>query len=153
MSRSYHLQLPGEPLREVLLQAMLTHLALYHGPRSWKGLLPLVSTWSWITSWPLLRTLPGPFRIYRAPRSVAFLSCGSALQPILRKSQCWCIDEVNSKFILQIRRPNYWRIEVPVDDPEDQQRAEELREVLNNVLQFEKTECPFKRTFTVDQTC
>ncbi|KAF4453753.1 hypothetical protein F53441_3646 [Fusarium austroafricanum] len=92
----------------------------------------------------------GPFRIYRAPRSVAFLSCGSALQPILRKSQCWCIDEVNSRFVLQIRRPNYWRIEIPVDDPEDQQRAEELREVLDKILQFEKTECPFKRTFTVD---
>ncbi|RBR13423.1 uncharacterized protein FIESC28_08204 [Fusarium coffeatum] len=106
-------------------------------------------TLSWSSQ--LERTIAvGPFRIYRAPRSVAFLSCGSALQPILRKSQCWCIDEVNSKFILQIRRPNYWRIEVPVDDPEDQQRAEELREVLNNVLQFEKTECPFKRTFTVD---
>ncbi|KAF9767252.1 hypothetical protein IL306_000184 [Fusarium sp. DS 682] len=92
----------------------------------------------------------GPFRIYRAPRSVAFLSCGSALQPILRKSQCWCIDEDNSRFVLQIRRPNYWRIELPVDDPEDQERAEELREVFDKILQFEKTECPFKRTFTVD---
>ncbi|RGP71824.1 hypothetical protein FLONG3_6938 [Fusarium longipes] len=106
-------------------------------------------TLSWSSQ--LERTIAvGPFRIYRAPRSVAFLSCGSALQPILRKSQCWCIDEVNSKFILQIRRPNYWRIELPVEDPEDQQRAEELREVLDKILQFEKTECPFKRTFTVD---
>ncbi|KAF5626418.1 hypothetical protein F52700_8663 [Fusarium sp. NRRL 52700] len=41
-------------------------------------------------------------------------------------------------------------VELPVDDPEDQQRAEELREVLDKILQFEKTECPFKRTFTVD---
>ncbi|KAG8666945.1 hypothetical protein FPOAC1_011767 [Fusarium poae] len=106
-------------------------------------------TLSWSSQ--LERTIAvGPFRIYRAPRSVAFLSCGSALQPILRKSQCWCIDEVNSKFILQIRRPNYWRIELPVEDPGDQQRAEELREVLDKILQFEKTECPFKRTFTVD---
>ncbi|KAI6755941.1 hypothetical protein HG531_005047 [Fusarium graminearum] len=106
-------------------------------------------TLSWSSQ--LERTIAvGPFRIYRAPRSVAFLSCGSALQPILRKSQCWCIDEVNSKFILQIRRPNYWRIELPVEDLEDQQRAEELREVLDKILQFEKTECPFKRTFTVD---
>ncbi|RBR10695.1 hypothetical protein FVER53590_12166 [Fusarium verticillioides] len=107
------------------------------------------SSLSWSSQ--LERTIAvGPFRIYRAPRSVAFLSCGSALQPILRKSQCWCIDEVNSRFVLQIRRPNYWRIELPVDDPEDQQRAEELREVLDKILQFEKTECPFKRTFTVD---
>ncbi|EMT66863.1 inheritance of peroxisomes protein 1-domain-containing protein [Fusarium oxysporum II5] len=107
------------------------------------------SSLSWSSQ--LERTIAvGPFRIYRAPRSVAFLSCGSALQPILRKSQCWCIDEVNSRFVLQIRRPNYWRIELPVDDPKDQQRAEELREVLDKILQFEKTECPFKRTFTVD---
>ncbi|KAF5232079.1 hypothetical protein FANTH_13152 [Fusarium anthophilum] len=92
------------------------------------------SSLSWSSQ--LERTIAvGPFRIYRAPRSVAFLSCGSALQPILRKSQCWCIDEVNK---------------LPVDDPEDQQRAEELREVLDKILQFEKTECPFKRTFTVD---
>ncbi|KAL2694635.1 hypothetical protein Neosp_001220 [[Neocosmospora] mangrovei] len=92
----------------------------------------------------------GPFRIYRAPGSVAFLNCGSALQPILPKSQCWCIDEVNSKFVLQIRRPNYWRIELPVQDPEDQTRAEALRGVFDKILQFEKTECPFKRSFTVD---
>ncbi|KAL6356957.1 hypothetical protein LRP88_10570 [Fusarium phalaenopsidis] len=82
----------------------------------------------------------GPFRIYRAPGSVAFLNCGSALQPILPKSQCWCIDEVNSKFVLQIRRPNYWRIELPVQDPEDQTRAEALKGVFDKILQFEKTE-------------
>lgn len=93
---------------------------------------------------------PGPFRIYRAPGSVAFLSCGTALQPILRKSQVWCVDEESSKFILQIRRPQFWRIEVPVENPEDQQRAEQLREIFDKILQFEKTECPFKRSFTVE---
>ncbi|EAQ92154.1 hypothetical protein CHGG_00389 [Chaetomium globosum CBS 148.51] len=68
----------------------------------------------------LERTLAvGPFRIYRAPGSVAFLSCGSALQPILPKSQVWCVDEESSKFILQIRRPQYWRIEVPIGDDEE----------------------------------
>ncbi|KAF4983827.1 hypothetical protein FZEAL_864 [Fusarium zealandicum] len=92
----------------------------------------------------------GPFRIYRAPGSVAFLNSGSALQPILPKSQCWCIDEINSRFVLQIRRPSYWRIELPVDDPEDQRRAEALREVFDKILQFEKTECPFKRAFTIE---
>ncbi|KAK0610507.1 inheritance of peroxisomes protein 1-domain-containing protein [Bombardia bombarda] len=92
----------------------------------------------------------GPFRIYRAPGSVAFLSCGSALQPILPKSQVWCVDEASSKFVLQIRRPQYWRIELPVDSPEDVQLVELLREVFGRVLQFEKTECPFKRTFTVE---
>ncbi|KAI0542468.1 inheritance of peroxisomes protein 1-domain-containing protein [Xylaria digitata] len=91
----------------------------------------------------------GPFRIYRAPGSVAFLSCGSALQPILPKSQCWCIDEDNSRFILQIRRPQYWRIEVPVAHQDDALRALVLRDVFSKILLFEKTECPFKRSFTV----
>lgn len=92
----------------------------------------------------------GPFRIYRAPGSVAFLSCGSALQPILPKSQCWCIDEENSRFVLQIRRPQYWRIELPAEDPDDIHRALILREVLDSILLFEKTECPFQRSFTVE---
>jgi len=93
---------------------------------------------------------PGPFRIYRAPGSVAFLSCGSALQPILPKSQVWCVDEASSKFVLQIRRPQYWRIEIPVAEPDDARRALLLREVFDKILQFEKTECPFKRSFTVE---
>ncbi|KAL2163736.1 hypothetical protein VTH06DRAFT_5795 [Thermothelomyces fergusii] len=92
----------------------------------------------------------GPFSIYRAPGSVAFLSCGAALQPILPKSQVWCVDEESSKFVLQIRRPQYWRIEVPVGDHEDVRRAQHLREVFDTILQFEKTECPFKRPFTVE---
>ncbi|KAI2602695.1 inheritance of peroxisomes protein 1-domain-containing protein [Hypoxylon sp. NC1633] len=92
----------------------------------------------------------GPFRIYRAPGSVAFLSCGSALQPILPKSQCWCIDEDNSRFVLQIRRPQYWRIELPVSDPDDKDRALVFRDVLDKALLFEKTECPFKRSFIVE---
>ncbi|RYC55030.1 hypothetical protein CHU98_g11183 [Xylaria longipes] len=91
----------------------------------------------------------GAFRIYRAPGSVAFLSCGSALQPILPKSQCWCINEDNSRFVLQIRRPQYWRIEVPVADPDDARRAVLLRNVFDKILLFEKTECPFERSFTI----
>ncbi|KAI0474267.1 inheritance of peroxisomes protein 1-domain-containing protein [Xylaria cf. heliscus] len=92
----------------------------------------------------------GAFRIYRAPGSVAFLSCGSALQPILPKSQCWCINEDNSRFVLQIRRPQYWRIEVPVADPDDAHRAVLLRDIFDKILLFEKTECPFERSFTVE---
>ncbi|KAI0005208.1 inheritance of peroxisomes protein 1-domain-containing protein [Xylariaceae sp. FL0662B] len=92
----------------------------------------------------------GPFRIYRAPGSVAFLSCGSALQPILPKSQCWCITEDNSRFVLQIRRPQYWRIELPVSEPDDAERALVLRGVFDKILLFEKTECPFQRSFTVE---
>ncbi|KAK4146643.1 inheritance of peroxisomes protein 1-domain-containing protein [Dichotomopilus funicola] len=92
----------------------------------------------------------GPFRIYRAPGSVAFLSCGSALQPILPKSQVWCVDEESSKFVLQIRRPQYWRIELPIEDEGEIRLTQQLREVFDSILQFEKTECPFQRSFTVE---
>ncbi|MBE3047617.1 hypothetical protein IMZ48_34910, partial [Candidatus Bathyarchaeota archaeon] len=87
--------------------------------------------------------------MYRAPGSVAFLNCGSALQPILPRSQCWCIEQDSSRFVLQIRRPQYWRIELPVADPEDARREELLRGILDGVLLFEKTRCPFQRAFTV----
>ncbi|KAH9904580.1 inheritance of peroxisomes protein 1-domain-containing protein [Xylariomycetidae sp. FL2044] len=114
------------------------------------GLTQDVSPGTLPASSRLERTIAvGPFRIYRAPGSVAFLSCGSALQPILPKSQCWCIDEVNSRFVLQIRRPQYWRIELPVSEAEDVDHALVLREVFDKILLFEKTECPFQRSFTV----
>ncbi|KAF9870420.1 hypothetical protein CkaCkLH20_12087 [Colletotrichum karsti] len=90
----------------------------------------------------------GPFRIYRTG-SVAFLNCGSALQPMLPKSQCWALEEDSSKFVLQIRRPNYWRIEIPVTNPTEQELAAAFKVVLDQILQFEKTECPFRRSFTI----
>ncbi|KAJ0167698.1 hypothetical protein CTA2_885 [Colletotrichum tanaceti] len=105
------------------------------------GLLPAYSQ--------LERTIAiGPFRIYRTG-SVAFLNCGSALQPMLPKSQCWALAEDSSKFVLQIRRPNYWRIEIPVTSPDEQELAVALKGVWDQILQFEKTECPFKRSFTI----
>ncbi|TVY34623.1 hypothetical protein LSUB1_G004476 [Lachnellula subtilissima] len=91
----------------------------------------------------------GPLRIYRAPESVAFLNCANALRPILPKSQSWCVDG-DSKFVLQIRRPNYWRIEVPNENAEDKTRIQELKEVLSKVLLFEKTPCPFQRDFVIE---
>jgi hypothetical protein len=95
-------------------------------------------------------SLLGPLSIYKAPGSVAFLSCVNVMHPILPKSQCWCVDDSSSKFVLQIRRPNYWRIEVPIVSPDDQRASEGLKEVLSQVLLFEKTPCPFKRSFTVE---
>ncbi|EFY93639.1 hypothetical protein MAC_00130 [Metarhizium acridum CQMa 102] len=100
---------------------------------------------------PLERTIAvGAFCVYRAPGSVAFLSCGSALQPILPKSQCWRVDQQNSKFILQIRRPYYWRIELPVSNIEQMDKARQFKDALEKVLLFEKTICPFRRAFTVE---
>ncbi|KIE01522.1 hypothetical protein MAJ_02327, partial [Metarhizium majus ARSEF 297] len=100
---------------------------------------------------PLERTIAvGAFCVYRAPGSVAFLSCGSALQPILPKSQCWRVDQQNCKFILQIRRPYYWRIELPVSNIEQMNKARQFKDTLEKVLLFEKTICPFRRAFTVE---
>ncbi|KAG0647152.1 hypothetical protein D0Z07_7119 [Hyphodiscus hymeniophilus] len=113
---------------------------------------PLVEEEAGTLSWAsrFERTIAvGPFRIYRAPGSVAFLNCQNALRPILPKSQCWVVDDDSSKIVLQIKPPQYWRIEVPNNTPEDRIRTEELKEVLGKVLLFEKTLCPFQRSFVV----
>jgi hypothetical protein len=104
---------------------------------------------------PLLLTheadlsIAGPLSIYRAAGSVAFLNCSYVLQPILLKSQCWEVDG-SGKFVLQRRPPQYWRIEVPCESDDEKARVEELKEVLDKVLSFEKTPCPFKRNFYVE---
>ncbi|KAH7369954.1 inheritance of peroxisomes protein 1-domain-containing protein [Rhexocercosporidium sp. MPI-PUGE-AT-0058] len=104
-------------------------------------------TLSWVSRFE--RTIAvGPLRIYRAPGSVAFLSCANALRPILPKSQAWCVDG-NSKFVLQIRPPQYWRIEVPNKTSDENVMVEELKKVFEQVLRYEKTACPFQRDFVV----
>ncbi|CAG9980783.1 unnamed protein product [Clonostachys byssicola] len=61
------------------------------------------------------------------------------------------VDEENTVFVLQIRRPNYWRIELQESwDTGDRSTPDALREVLGMILQFEKTYCPFQRSFTVE---
>jgi len=105
-------------------------------------------TLSWVSRFE--RTIAvGPLRIYRAPGSVAFLNCANALRPILPKSQAWCVDG-NSKFVLQIRPPQYWRIEVPNKTADEGVMVEELKKVLEQVLRYEKTACPFQRDFVVE---
>jgi hypothetical protein len=76
-------------------------------------------------------------------------NAANALRPILPKSQCWCVDG-DSKFVLQIRPPQYWRIEVPNQSAEEKSRVEELKTILGQVLRFEKTPCPFQRDFIVE---
>ncbi|KAK2612236.1 hypothetical protein QQS21_001812 [Conoideocrella luteorostrata] len=103
-------------------------------------------------SWqsPLERTIAvGAFCVYRAPGSVAFISCGSALQPILPKSQCWRVEQDDSKFVLRIRCPYYWRIELPTSNSEQKAQARQFSNTLDSILLFEKTECPFQRPFAV----
>ena len=91
----------------------------------------------------------GPLRIYRVLGSVAFLNSGTTLQPLLAKSQCWCVDGV-SKFVLRIRANNYYRIELPCESEGEMQQVDCFKDVLDKVLQYEKTPCPFKRGFTVE---
>ncbi|MCJ1323044.1 hypothetical protein MMC15_008395 [Xylographa vitiligo] len=94
----------------------------------------------------------GHISVYRsANNNVAFLNfnSGRTIHPIMPKSQCWCVDG-ETKFVLKIRENDYYRIELPNTSPEDRRTAEELKEVLSKVLQYERTACPFKRGFTVD---
>lgn len=89
-------------------------------------------------------------RIYRPPGSVAFLTCGSVIKPILPKSQCWCVDEEGGKFVLLIRRPQYWRIELSSKGLDPKAESEKFKDILSTILYFEKTVCPFVREFTVE---
>lgn len=97
----------------------------------------------------LIRVVLGPLRIYRVRGSVAFLSSGNTLRPILAKSQCWCVDG-ESKFVIPIGDYSYYRIELPNKHPEDNNAIKEFKGVLEKILKYEKTPCPFKRGFTVE---
>ncbi len=90
----------------------------------------------------------GPLRMYRVLGSVAFLSAGTLLRPILPKSQCWCVDG-ESKFVLRVATNMYYRIELPNTCQAENKKVEELKLVLAKVLRYELTPCPFKRGFTV----
>ncbi|MCJ1250036.1 hypothetical protein MMC30_007262 [Trapelia coarctata] len=91
----------------------------------------------------------GPLVVYQVHNSVAFLNSGRTVHPILPKSQCWCVDN-ETKFVLRIRDNSYYRIELPNNSPEDRQVADQLKEALAKVLQYERTPCPFKRGHTVE---
>ena len=90
----------------------------------------------------------GPLRIYRVLGSVAFLTSGNIVQPMLAKSQCWCVDGA-AKFVLRIRTSTYYRIEFSFATQDEKDQVERLKRVLDDVLQYERTPCPFQRGFTV----
>lgn len=105
-------------------------------------------TLSWASSTD--RTLAvGPLEIYHVPGSVSFLHSGALLHAILPRSQCWCVDGV-SKFALRVFSDTYYRIELPGETSEDLERVEALKETLKKVLFYERTPCPFARTFSVE---
>lgn len=81
--------------------------------------------------------------------NVSFLNSGNLLHTIFPKSQCWCVDD-ESIFVLRIRQDNYYRIELPHQTAEDKEKVEQLKTVLDVVLLYEKTQCPFRRGFDVE---
>ncbi|KAF2819709.1 hypothetical protein CC86DRAFT_374854 [Ophiobolus disseminans] len=103
---------------------------------------------SWTS--PTERTLAvGVLRIYRVTASnVSFLNSGTLLHTIFPRSQCWCVDG-KSVFVLRIRQDSYYRIELPCETDEDKERIVHFTSVLSQVLQYEKTQCPFTRGFEV----
>ncbi|WPH00438.1 Hypothetical protein R9X50_00326700 [Acrodontium crateriforme] len=99
---------------------------------------------------PTERTMAaGPLEIYRVPGSVSFLHSGTLLHAILPRSQCWCVDGV-SKFAFRVLQDVYYRIELPGHTEEDMAKVELLKETWKKVLYYERTPCPFSRTFTVE---
>ncbi|KXT04099.1 hypothetical protein AC578_4910 [Pseudocercospora eumusae] len=91
----------------------------------------------------------GPLEIYRVPGSVSFLHSGPLLHTIMPRSKCWCVDGV-SKFAMRVLPDTYYRIELPGETPDDLEKVEELKVTLAKVLFYERTACPFARTFSVD---
>ena len=87
--------------------------------------------------------------IEKVQGSTNFLKSGDVMHAILRNSQCWCVDG-ESKFVLRIRKFQYYRIELPTNSDDDRAKVEELKGLLGRILRFERTPCPFKRGFHVD---
>ena len=56
----------------------------------------------------------------------------------------------HSVFVLRIRQDSYYRMELPFETDEDKDRIEQFKSVLSQVLHYEKTQCPFTRSFEVD---
>ncbi|KAH9861746.1 hypothetical protein J1614_011499 [Plenodomus biglobosus] len=104
---------------------------------------------AWTT--PTERTLAvGVLRIYRVTASnVSFLNSGNLLHTIFPRSQCWCVDG-QSIFVLRIRQDSFYRIELPFESEQDKEKTTQFKTVLAQVLQYERTQCPFARGFEVD---
>ena len=87
----------------------------------------------------------GPLRIYKTtPAEVSFLQSGSALKPLLSKTQVWNVDGRHT-FCLQLWPGNYWRIEILGEDLERAVRAAQFGECLAGLVAYESTKCPFVR--------
>jgi hypothetical protein len=90
-------------------------------------------------------------RIYRVTSSnVSFLNSGNLLHTIFPRSQIWCVDN-QSIFVLRVRQDSYYRIELPYEKDEDKEKIAQFKSVLAQVMQYEKTRCPFPRSFEAEE--
>jgi hypothetical protein len=81
--------------------------------------------------------------------NVSFLNSGNLLHTIFPRSQCWCVDG-QSVFVLRVRQDSYYRIELPYATEEEKEQIAQFKSVLSQVLQYERTQCPFTRGFEVE---
>lgn len=82
--------------------------------------------------------------------STNFLKSGTKpLHPLMRNSQCWCVD-AEATLVMRVGAFKYYRIELPYSTEEERGEVQQLKEVLRRILRFEATPCPFKRGFHVD---
>ncbi|KAL7268792.1 hypothetical protein RUND412_008571 [Rhizina undulata] len=108
------------------------------------SLIPAGKLLEWTS--PTERTIAsGPLRVYKTiPHDIAFLQSGSALRPVLSRSQCWNVDG-RGVFCLQIRPGNYWRLEILESEDGEAVKGIQFGKVLAKILAYEVTACPFKR--------
>jgi hypothetical protein len=53
--------------------------------------------------------------------------------------------------VLRVRQDSYYRIELPYEHEEDKEKIAQFKSVLAQVMQYEKTQCPFPRSFEVEE--
>ena len=143
------------PLQDVHRLLITNQWEPYHGAQTQKDSWLLVGSQRSNIKHHANKTRKGYMRVYQAPGSVNFINSRDMLKPLLPKTQCWCVDG-ESKFVLLrmgISNSNsntYWRIELPNKTPDEKGVVEDFIRVLREILQYEKTPCPFKREHTVE---
>jgi Inheritance of peroxisomes protein 1 len=92
----------------------------------------------------------GSLIIEKIRGSTNFLKSGTKpLHPLMRNSQCWCVDG-EATLVMRVGAFKYYRIELPYATEEEKAEVQQLKDVLTKILRFEATPCPFKRGFHVD---
>lgn len=152
---------PAEPFKEHFLFYHRSVKIVHFAPRA-VAPVPPVSSAPCDFDYPVdtVETLPwrsptehtvalAPLSLEKVHGVVVFLKCKPVVRPILKNSQCWCVDG-EATFVLRIQPLTYYRIELPNATDEDKKLVAQFKAVLSGVLRYEVTPCPFKRGFSVD---